>query len=67
MTLLEGTKVVRALVEAYFDGAELVVELTGKPVILYTDDGEWYADPETEHLHAAAEITIKGRKRGDLL
>jgi hypothetical protein len=73
MTVIEGEKIAAALVDAYLDGLELVVELTGEPVIyvgLYSrrHAEQWpFAELGTGHLHQSSEITIKGRKRGDLL
>jgi hypothetical protein len=73
MTVIEGERLAGLLVDAYLDGAELVVELTGQPVIytgLYSwrHTEEWaFADQETGHRHQASEITIKGRKRSELL
>jgi hypothetical protein len=73
MTIIEAEGITRILADAYLHGQELVVELTGRPVILiglYSDVTTArypFCDPDTDHLHRASEITIKGMKRSELL
>lgn len=73
MTCTEGDKVARMLVDLYLDGHELVVELTGRPVLfigLYSQISSTrfpFADPDTDNLHAACEITVKGFTRNQIL
>lgn len=73
MTVIEAEKVTDAILDAYLNGEELIIELTGQSVIyvgLYSHrhiDRWAFLDETTGHLHEAAEITVKGKKRSELL
>lgn len=74
MTIAEGDRVAQLLVDLYLDGHELIVELTGRPVLfigIYSQVASTrfpFVDADDdEHLHAASEVTVKGYTRNQIL